>query len=407
MEFFMNEICKVPFGFVEIFSDGSVYTCCQAYMENGCIGNIFEHSFEEIINSDRAIQIRKNILNNNYSMCKLDLCRPNTDPFSYLLNSKYCNCVQDIKLKKVNIIKFSYDKDCNINCKSCRVNINRNSKEMIDELDEKAKKYFLPIIKYADKVCLTGSGDPLASKHTRNFIKMIIEEYPNIKFDLHTNGLLLNEKILKDIGLLDKISYIQISIHAARKEVYDNIVLNGNFSILIKNLEFISNLKKENKIEGLFLFFVVSKLNLNDAKEFVNMSKKYLAETFFWRLRNWGVPYSIEQQPNDYEIYKAFSDNIFDYKFSHLSPDIDDIRKNKHFFEDYLYNSINDINTKLLSINNELYNLNNKLLSISNFIYIVVNSISWWIPVKKWRENFRKKFRPDQTRPDQTRPDQT
>ena len=37
-----------------------------------------------------------------------------------------------------------------------------------------------------------------------------------------------------------------------------------------------------------------------------------------------------------------------------------------------------------------------------------INRIAWWIPVKKWRDNFRSKFaRPDQTRPDQTRPDQT
>ncbi|WP_157143923.1 ATP-grasp fold amidoligase family protein [Brachyspira pilosicoli] len=39
----------------------------------------------------------------------------------------------------------------------------------------------------------------------------------------------------------------------------------------------------------------------------------------------------------------------------------------------------------------------------------IINKITWWIPIKKWRERFRAKFkiRPDQTRPDQTRPDQT
>ncbi|WP_300754466.1 hypothetical protein [uncultured Brachyspira sp.] len=36
----------------------------------------------------------------------------------------------------------------------------------------------------------------------------------------------------------------------------------------------------------------------------------------------------------------------------------------------------------------------------NNFIY----SLSWWIPIKKWRYNFRSKFRIE-TRPDQTRPD--
>ena len=35
----------------------------------------------------------------------------------------------------------------------------------------------------------------------------------------------------------------------------------------------------------------------------------------------------------------------------------------------------------------------------------IINKVAWWIPVKKWRESFRAKFkiRPDQTRPDQTR----
>ncbi|MBW5393386.1 glycosyl transferase, partial [Brachyspira pilosicoli] len=33
----------------------------------------------------------------------------------------------------------------------------------------------------------------------------------------------------------------------------------------------------------------------------------------------------------------------------------------------------------------------------------IINKITWWIPIKKWRERFRAKFkiRPDQTRPDQ------
>ena len=37
-----------------------------------------------------------------------------------------------------------------------------------------------------------------------------------------------------------------------------------------------------------------------------------------------------------------------------------------------------------------------------------INKIAWCIPIRKWRDNFRAKFKiADQTRPDQTRPDQT
>ena len=36
-----------------------------------------------------------------------------------------------------------------------------------------------------------------------------------------------------------------------------------------------------------------------------------------------------------------------------------------------------------------------------------IDKIAWWIPIKKWRDNFRNKIlNTDQTRPDQTRPDQ-
>ena len=45
-------------------------------------------------------------------------------------------------------------------------------------------------------------------------------------------------------------------------------------------------------------------------------------------------------------------------------------------------------------------------MKINDDITKIINDLVWWIPVKKWRENFRDKFkiRPDQTRPDQTRP---
>ena len=39
-------------------------------------------------------------------------------------------------------------------------------------------------------------------------------------------------------------------------------------------------------------------------------------------------------------------------------------------------------------------------MKINDDITKIINDLVWWIPVKKWRENFRDKFkiRPDQTR---------
>ena len=60
-------------------------------------------------------------------------------------------------------------------------------------------------------------------------------------------------------------------------------------------------------------------------------------------------------------------------------------------------------NEKIIKLVKEISNIHYKINKI-------INTIAWWIPIKKWRDNFRDKFaitRPDQTRPDQTRPDQT
>ena len=66
-----------------------------------------------------------------------------------------------------------------------------------------------------------------------------------------------------------------------------------------------------------------------------------------------------------------------------------------------------NINKDIKSLDSKTMVLDSKIFHVNHCIDIIINTIAWWIPVKKWRENFRNKFRPDQTRPDQTRPDQT
>ena len=53
----------------------------------------------------------------------------------------------------------------------------------------------LPILKQAEIVSLNGAGEALASKHGKKLIKAIAEKYPDIKFELRTNGILCCKKI--------------------------------------------------------------------------------------------------------------------------------------------------------------------------------------------------------------------
>ena len=69
-----------------------------------------------------------------------------------------------------------------------------------------------------------------------------------------------------------------------------------------------------------------------------------------------------------------------------------------------------NMNTSISNLSKNTVNISSSpvIHTINNKINKIVNILAWWIPVKKWRDDFRNKIlRPDQTRPDQTRPDQT
>ena len=282
----MNSLCKGPFFTAEIFDNGDVYCCCPDYIKIGKIGNIFEQSWDEVWNSDIAQNFRNKILAGDYSLCKSSFCEPNFLPLCHELNSP-CLKELDFNNPKPKIVKFSTDPSCNVACTICRGGVFCNGNpERTKWLDAQIEPVFLPILKDVEIVNFTGSGDPFASKHFRNFIKIIAKTYPNIKFDLHTNGTLCDENNLKELGILDRLSTIQISLHSASKEVYDKIVLKGNWERLNKNLEFLAGLIEKNKLYELQLNFVITSVNYKDIPAFIELCKKYHAKAFLWQYRD-------------------------------------------------------------------------------------------------------------------------
>ena len=123
-------------------------------------------------------------------------------------------------------------------------------------------------------------------------------------------------------------------------------------------------------------------------------------------------------------------DNVFDYfylltlKWQYLPSDEDFLLIEKLFSKFYnkdlinMYWSIvlmnkdlfknNILKEKEIDLNNKIEYLLNQNKSNSYNINKIINTLAWWIPIRKWRDTFRSKFAiKDQTRPDQTRPDQT
>ena len=88
-----------------------------------------------------------------------------------------------------------------------------------------------------------------------------------------------------------------------------------------------------------------------------------------------------------------------------LNKEIDDY---KHAIEKYRL-KINWFTLFGISNNSEYFRITFLGIKFTFKVdYKSINRIAWWIPIRKWRNNFRSRFAiVDQTRPDQTRPDQT
>ena len=67
-------------------------------------------------------------------------------------------------------------------------------------------------------------------------------------------------------------------------------------------------------------------------------------------------------------------------------------------------NKYNEISNKYNEISNKYNEINNKYNEISNKYNKMINTIAWWIPIKKWRDSFRNKIlRAEQSRAEQSR----
>lgn len=320
--------CPQPFEQVEIFHDGKTYTCCPAYIDFFSIGNIFESSFDEIWNGKNAREFRERIIYGDFSSCR-DTCYRK----GMLTDKKtYFNSQLD---KYPEIVGVSSDNSCNVCCRICRdehINNHFDDKALKKEIEE----IWLPIFKNAKIARFGTTGEPFFSKKERMLIQKIAQEYPEVKFHFHTNGILGNKRLLEKLKVYKRINEITVSIHAATKETYDKVVLDGNWKKVLNNLELYSKMKKEHLLEQFRLIFVVTSYNYKEMPLFAELAKKYGATVDFWGFRTnetkMGREYTkysvIEPEHEEHQnLLEVLKNPIFDDLSINLYSELSSLRK--------------------------------------------------------------------------------
>lgn len=298
-------ICAVPFTSLEIH-DHKRFLCCASWLTKFLPEDTKPY---DAWNSEEANDIRDSIVNGSYRYCDGNHC-----PFIHQLktfgdigriNPLYHKdkLSSDLKLKlekhkegKLNspeIVQFSMDRSCNLECPSCRL-----SMFIADSTKIKKVKQSIQDIEdaYGNEVTtlyITGSGDPFVSVGFRDFLRNFDKnKWPKLKsIHLHTNATRWNKEMWESMPNIHKYAKsCEISIDAATKETYETKTrINGNWDILLDNLKFISTIPTLKRVKT---SFVVQQKNYKEMKLFYNLMYSIFGNkvnVYFNKITNWGT----------------------------------------------------------------------------------------------------------------------
>ena len=193
--------------------------------------------------------------------------------------------------RQVKNIRLAIDDSCNLSCPSCRT-------RQIFERDkfQLRKKYKLAdrIIEYVRShshqinIHVGSDGDPFASLVYRYFIREI-KDLPNVRFSIHTNGLLIKKMHWRHTELFKKLDVLNISIDGATKETYETLRRGGSYEKIIENLEATAELKAKHGFKFV-LHFVVQAENYHEMPAIVELAEKYEADRIWLnKITNWNT----------------------------------------------------------------------------------------------------------------------
>lgn len=315
-----DRFCDQPFKYLttagsrtqNAASTPSVYACqCPMWLPYDLVDQDQEATYENIWNGAKAQEVRRSILDGDYSYCSRMMC-PSitydllpkridiTDPD---MKNIIENHQTKIDLKPSNML-LAHDGSCNIACPSCRKSLFVVNKERQQALDDFADNVIYPSLgEHSTTIIISGDGDPFSSNHYRRLVRNIDPvKYSGVKLVFLTNGLLLTQKEWESLAHIHKlINCISVTIDAGTKDTYEDVRRPGKWSTLTDNMTFLAQLRKDNKIPSLMTNFVVQKKNYEEIPEFINLSRNHWNADHIrlMKIINFGTFSSNELSDND------------------------------------------------------------------------------------------------------------
>lgn len=307
---FENFICPNPFLYMELGQAGDVSSCCYLPFS---LGNIRKEYLADLWNSPSAKELRRSILSGEYCYCDKRKCAamqeaslPTRDTYQYQLPYRLIrkDATENETLRSSistgrgdtssspEIISFEDDPSCNLSCPSCRTSAHGLGPEQSREIFQRDSRLIDALGEDIRELWFCGAGDPIASSAYRNLLQQYdFEKFPQIRFRLDTNAMLLDEAAWGTIldRIKERITLVAVSVDAATDATYAAIRRGGNFQTLLTNLQFIAALPERKKGLGFIIRMIVQQKNFREMRQFVELGSRLGVDgVVFSVMQNWG-----------------------------------------------------------------------------------------------------------------------
>lgn len=273
------KICPYPFARMEVRASKFV-PCCSGWLTDEF------HALEageDVWNGPAAQELRRRIYAGDYSLCRRESCGvalttlTENSFYEAQIHADNHQAIGDSKTKlpgPPTALSVVADPRCNLACPSCRSE-HITQLTVIQKQDMAATEE--AIAKHAS--CLEwitfGDGEVLFSPWGRKIIKDISpEKFPRLRgLELKTNGLLFdqeNYQMLKPGA--DFIKRVMVSVDAGDEATYKK-VRGGDWQRLRENLQWMSELRRQEKIEKFQINMTVRLDNFRSILPLVKIGK--------------------------------------------------------------------------------------------------------------------------------------
>ena len=252
-------------------NEGGIYLCPWMEPGNSSIGNLMSDDIEEAYNSDRANYLRSTMDGQSFIHCRREACPhlQNCD-----LDEITAEEYQQRKRARYypTTINMAYDFVCNQSCETCRKTVYVPYENYAEQMKTIQAK-LAPYLDRAKKITASGHGDPFASKYMMEVLENLRPSNPDLSILLETNGVFFDEAHWERIKHLGSVNLsIVVTTNSFVEFTYKHISRGGDFRKVMRNLSYMSELRKSGSIKELAHSFVIQDRNFREIPAFIKRS---------------------------------------------------------------------------------------------------------------------------------------